>query len=130
MSARYGPPTGGPWFRTGLGLRRTRPLGRGAWASRTAETAKPALQNASPKTDAPRRAYFGLASAMRRPCFPVFGNDMRLRKFFVGHGVVAERDRSAGRRSLSTREIGAMLSIAGTSLAGVAACSALLYLLF
>ena len=67
---------------------------------------------------------------MRRPCSPVFGNDMRFRKFFVGDGLDFRRGRPFGRRPFSIEEIGAMLSIAGTSLAGVAACSALLYLLF
>ena len=55
---------------------------------------------------------------------------MRFRKFFLGDGLDFRRGRPFGRRPFSIEEIGAMLSIAGTSLAGVAACSALLYLLF
>jgi hypothetical protein len=55
---------------------------------------------------------------------------MRFRKFLAGDGLDFRRGRPFGCRPFSIEEIGAMLSIAGTSLAGVAACSALLYLLF
>jgi len=63
------------------------------------------------------------------------------RKFFVSYsdkpcaapGRLTDRWRRSNEvigAMLSVEEIGAMLSIAGTSFAGAAVCSALLYLLF